>query len=250
MRPPGASQRAARSRKSAVRSRSTWLSQNPANSAPAGSPSGAAHASRTWRWARRPWASEALASALEGGRRRVGAPQLALAREQRRPPAGAGGELDDPAAHRQAVEPAAGRVELGVPGRVVDRSVLVATAAQIPVVVLAGARLVVVDHLPGDAGPLGRPAPRRAPIGRGGRRRARGRRSGRRERRRRGGGRPRLEGRPQPEPEERVVAGLAETVRTELGPAFEIVRATRLPGLAAPQAGEAGSRAGRRPCVA
>src|SRR5207247_2365687 len=48
-RPPGASQRAASSRKAAVLSRSTWLSQKPANNPPAGSPSGSAHASRTWR---------------------------------------------------------------------------------------------------------------------------------------------------------------------------------------------------------
>ena len=87
-----------------------------------------------------------IAGAIE---RRLGGvvePELALGGEERRPPAGAGGELDDLALERERVEPRAGAVELRVPGRVVDRAVRVAAAAQVPVVVLAGAGLVVGDH--------------------------------------------------------------------------------------------------------
>src|SRR6185312_16012635 len=81
---------------------------------------------------------EAVAGPVERGRRGVVDRQLALRREERRPPAGARRELDDLAVDREAVEPGAGAVKLGVPGGVVDRSALVPAAAEVPVVVLAG----------------------------------------------------------------------------------------------------------------
>src|SRR5439155_6694475 len=56
---------------------------------------------------------------LERSGRRVVERQLALRREQRRPPAGAGGQLDDLAPPRQAVQPAPSAVQLRMPGRVV-----------------------------------------------------------------------------------------------------------------------------------
>src|SRR5207247_10568165 len=49
--------------------------------------------------------------------------------------------------------------------------------------------------------------------------------------------------RPQPEPEERVVAGLAEAVRTQLGVALEIVRRADRPCSAAPETRKGGARA-------
>ena len=144
--PPGFSHRRTTPRNASRRSRGTWLSQNPAKTASTGrSPS--AHASRTWMCARRPMRDEALAGAIEGGRRRVVDRQLALRGEERRPPAGPGGELDDLAMDRLGVEPAPCGVELGVPGGVVDGAAGVATASQIPVVVFGGASLVVGDEV-------------------------------------------------------------------------------------------------------
>ena len=94
-----------------------------------------------------PVGDEPLARALERGRRGVVQRELALRGQERRPPAGAGGQLDDLAADRQAVEPAPGGVQLRVPGGVVDRAARVPPAAQVPVVVLGRPRLVVGEHL-------------------------------------------------------------------------------------------------------
>ena len=109
---------------------------------------------------------QALPRPIERGRCPVVERQLALVGEQRRPPAGAGGELDDLAVDRQGVQPAPGRIELGVPGGVVDGAALVSAAAQVPVVVFRGARLVVGEHLGVgwvvSAGPLRRRAARAA----------------------------------------------------------------------------------------
>ena len=206
---------------SPVRSRGTWLSQKPEKSASTWR-SGSAHASRTWRWARRPWATSRSRARSSGASARVVERQLALRGEERRPPAGARGELDDLAADRQAVEPAAGGVELRVPGRVVDRAARVAAAAQVPVVVLGGAGLVVGDH-----------RRRRRSDARAGRR-VGGRRGRRSPARWRAGSRPPPHGAAsrraalgqrlaQPEPQELVVAGPAEAVRAEPGPALEVV---------------------------
>ena len=90
---------------------------------------------------------QALACPIERGRRAVVERQLALVGEERRPPAGAGRELHDLAVDRQGVQPAPGRIELGVPGGVVDGAALVPAATQVPVVVFRGARLVVGEHL-------------------------------------------------------------------------------------------------------
>ena len=128
------------------RSRSTWLSQNPVNSASA-TPIRLGPRVADVEVGPQPVRDEALAGAIEGRRRRVVQRQLALRGEQRRPPAGAGRQLDDPAADRQPVQPATGPVELRVPGGIVDGAPRVATATQVPVVVLGGARLVVGDHV-------------------------------------------------------------------------------------------------------
>ena len=109
---------------------------------------------------------QALAGELERRLGRVVAPQLAAAGEERRPPARARGELDDATLQAELVEPAAGGVEVGPPGHVVDRPVAVAAAAEVPVVVLAGPGLVVGDHLgvePGRRRGRGQPARPRAP---------------------------------------------------------------------------------------
>ena len=102
---------------------------------------------------------EALTRALERGRRPVVEGQLAFRGKERRPPAGPCRELDDLAPDRKLVEPAPGDVELGVPRCVVDRPALVAPTAQVPVVVLGGAGLVVGEHGRVDVGGGGRGGP-------------------------------------------------------------------------------------------
>ena len=128
----------------------------------------------------------------------------------------------------QGVEPAAGHVQLGVPDGVVDAAALVAAAAQVPVVVLARARLVVRDQrgfgLDGRASGASRALARvRLRLGPPP-----------------GSGSPRLghaffdrhgpsalatlrDRLAEPEPQEPVVAGLAEAVGAELRPALEVV---------------------------
>ena len=125
---------------------------------------------------------EPLPGPVERRARRVIERQLALAGQQRRPPAGPGGQLDDLAVDRQGVEPAPGCIELGVPGRVVDRPARVAAAAEVPVVVLGRPSLVVRDHL--GVAVRGRRVGGRSRAAAGLRRRA-ARRSSRRTRRRR-----------------------------------------------------------------
>ena len=94
-----------------------------------------------------PVRDQALASAIERRRSGVVQGELALRCEQGRPPAGAGRQLDDLARDREAVQPPARLIELGRPGDIVERPAFVPAASQVPVVVLAGARLVVRDHL-------------------------------------------------------------------------------------------------------
>ena len=111
-----------------------------------------------------------------------------------------------------------------------DRAALVPAAAQVPVVVLGRAGLVVGEHLGVAVGV------RRGP------------RVGARHRPRQGtrGGSRRLplcgpafgQRLVQPEPQEPVVAGLADAVGTELRPALEVVRAAARVGGPAPQAVE------------
>ena len=60
-------------------------------------------------WARRRCATRRSRARSQGRCRRVVQRELALAGEQRRPPAGARGQLDDPAADRQPVQPSTGR---------------------------------------------------------------------------------------------------------------------------------------------
>src|SRR5207249_2748426 len=142
--------------------------------------------------------------------------------KERRPPTGARGKLDDLAADGQPVEPAAGRVELRVPGRVVDRPVAVAPAAEIPVVVLGRPGLVIGDQfrrLVGRCRALRDCRPSAA---------ARGERVA------------------DPEPQELVLAGLPDAVGTELGPALEIVGAAGCPGGPAPEAGEGAAERHRK----
>ena len=86
---------------SSSRSRGTWLSQKPVNTASTGR-SGSAHASRTWRCARRPCATSRSRARSSGAGAPVVQRQLALRREERRPPAGPGRELDDLAGDRAA----------------------------------------------------------------------------------------------------------------------------------------------------
>ena len=192
--------------------------------------SGSAHASRTWRWARRPCATSRSRARSSARRRCVVQRQLAARRQERRPPARPGGKLDDLAGPRQGIEPATGRVQLGVPGRVVDRTAGVPAAAEVPVVVLRGARLVVVDHGLVEVGG-GRCHGCRRRWRRGCHRRLRdgGHGTGRGcvgPRRRRALAQ-RLA---QPEPEELVVAGLADAVGAELRPALEVVGRARRHG--------------------
>ncbi len=149
--PPGLSQRRTIARNSASLARGTWLSQKPVKTAST-CRSGSAHASRTWRCARSWCATRRSRARSSGACRPVVERQLALRGEERRPPAGPGRELDDLAPDRELVEPAPGDIELGVPGRVVDGSALVATAAQVPVVVFRGSRLVVGEHGRVDVG--------------------------------------------------------------------------------------------------
>ncbi len=119
-----------------------------------------------------PMGQQALAGEVEWRLGRVVAGEAALRGEERRPPAGAGGQLHDLAGEREPVEPQGGLVELRVPGLIVDRAVGVPTAAEVPVVVLAGPGLVVGDHLRRRARPrppssaAARPRPRSRPVGR------------------------------------------------------------------------------------
>ncbi len=170
---------------------------------------------------------EALARAFEWSGGRVVDRQLALRREERRPPTSSSGELDDLAADRQAIEPRSCTVELRVPGRVVDRPAGVAAAAQVPIVVFAGPGLVVGDHLRVDVDVRGGGAGRRAGLAEWRRRDLRlGAARGR-------PGRQRIA---QPEPEERVVACPAEAVRAEPRPALQVIGRARRPLRPAPQA--------------
>ena len=143
--------------------------------------------------------------------------QLALAGEQRRPPAGTGRELDDLPRDRQRVEPSPRGVKLGVPGGVVDRAAFVATPAQVPVVVFGCARLVVRDQVV---------------IG--------GVRGCRTRARRDGDARtaPFRDRVAEAEAQEAVVAGLADAGRAELRPALDVVGAAAGVGGPAPQAVE------------
>jgi hypothetical protein len=150
---------------------------------------------------------EALTCALERRRRPIVERELALRGEEGRPPTCPCRELDDLAPDRQLIEPAPGDIELGVPGCVVDRPALVSTATQVPVVVFRGSGLVVGQH-------------GRVDIWRGGWRRRLGHRS------RSSTGGPALgQSLAQPEPQEAVVTGLADAVRTELCPALQVVGA-------------------------
>ena len=213
--PPGLSQRRTIARNASSRARGTWLSQKPVKTASTAR-SGSAHASRTWRWARSRWATRRSRARSSG----PGLPSYSDSSPLRR---GAATTSRCPAASstisprdRQRVEPAAGDVELGVPGRVVDRAALVAAAAQVPVVVLGGAGLVVGEHLGVGVGAVGRSGV--AARGRCGRGRAAGPCGFR-------GRSPLGQRLVQAEPQEPVVAGLADAVRAELRPALEVVRA-------------------------
>ena len=55
----------------------------------------------------------------------------------------------DYAADWPRIEPPPGRVELGVPGRIVDGTARVAATAEIPVVVFGSPRIVIGDHVVG-----------------------------------------------------------------------------------------------------
>jgi hypothetical protein len=82
---------------------------------------GTTHGSATWRCARRRWASSrsrARSSAAPSG----SVAELALVGDQRREEADARGRLPRSARERLAVEPAGDDVELGLPGRVVQRA--------------------------------------------------------------------------------------------------------------------------------
>ena len=156
-----------------------------------------------------------LARPVERRLGRVVQRQLALRGEQRRPPAGAGGQLDDLAA-RAAARRARGVAVSSSAFQAASwiGAARVAAAAQVPVVVLGGAGLVVGDasRASGSDG-----------VGSG----AGGAAVGRGRRRRRPARRPRSLGQrlAQPEPQEPVVAGLADAVGAELGPALEVVGA-------------------------
>ena len=181
--------------------------------------SGSAHASRTWRWARRPCAtsrSRARSSAAGDASYSDSSP---LRCQERRPPAGPGGELDDLAGHRQGVEPAPGGVELGVPGRVVDRRRARTGRG-------AGTSRRTRGRAPRSRRPSRRRGRRRAAVAvrcpsRHGSRPPRPGASSSAPLRR-----PLRQGLAQPEPQESVVAGLADAVRAQLRPALEVVRSS------------------------
>ena len=180
---------------------------------------------------------EPFARAIERRRRGVVQRELALRGEERRPPAGPGGQFDDLARDGERIEPATGDVELGVPGRVVDGTAFVSATAEIPVVVFGRARLVIGEHLGVDVGVRG---------GRGGA-------SQRRDQGRAGRGaasvRPGPPSRPparsplgqrlaQSEPQEPVLAGLADALGAELRPALEVIGPAADMARPAPQAFE------------
>ena len=130
-----------------------------------------------------------------------------------------------------------GRVELRIPGGVVDGPARVAAAAQVPVVVLGRAGLVVGEHLGVDVGSGGAAAARA-----GGRPAVAARATASLAT---SAARPSRPPRPrsvsacvQPEPEEAVVAGLADAVRAELRPALQVVATAAGVRAAAPQAVE------------
>ena len=188
-----------------------------------------------------------LAGPLQRSRRSVVQRKLSLGRQKRRPPAGPGRELDDLPGDGQPIQPTPGHVELGVPGRIVDRAACVPAPAQVPVVVLGRASFVVREHLSADVGDdhirgrcLAHTRGRGLDLAA-----SRGRRD------RTGVGRrptivfrrsPALrQGLAEPEPQEAVVAGLADALRTQLRPTFQIVGASRDVGGPAPQTIEAGA---------
>ena len=108
--------------------------------------SGSAHASRTCRWARRLCAtrrSRARSSAAGEASYRDSSPRDASNGDHQPVPAASSTISPCP---RQRIEPSTGAVELGVPGGVVDRAAGISAAAQVPIVVLGSACLVVVDH--------------------------------------------------------------------------------------------------------
>ena len=202
--PPDFSQRRA-SRQELVQTAAWDVAQpEPREEAVDGCRSGSAQASRTWRWARSPCATRRSRASSSGASARVVDPQLALLGEERRPPAGARPPARRSARRREAGR-ASGRRRRARPSRRRHGSGrAVPAAAEVPVVVSAGAGVVVGAHL---AHPVrSRPA---AP--------AVAARHGRARPARRA-----VERRPKPEPQERVVAGLAQAVRTELRPALEV----------------------------
>ena len=136
----------------------------------------------------------------------------------------------------------AGSVELGIPDGVVDRAVRVSAAAQVPVVVLGGAGLVVVAHVGGDVAALGRRAARRGRDRPARRRSATATATGSAVRGRRPAFLDRLA---QAEPEESVVAGLARHSRDRAAPSLRGRPGRGRMGRAAPEAGEV-ARNGRR----
>ena len=212
--PPGLSQRRTIARNSASRARGTWLSQKPVNTAST-CRSGSAHASRTWRCARRRCATRRSRARSSGRGGPVVERQLALRGEERRPPAGPGRELDDLAADRERVEPAPGGIELGVPGGVVDRAR--ARSGR-------GAGTSRRTRAPGPRSRRAWSASTSGSAVGGGRVAGAASAAGRRD----GSARPRPalgQRLAQPEPQEAVVAGLADAVRAELRPALEVVRA-------------------------
>ena len=98
--PPGRSQRRASARNAGRRARSTWLSQKPANRAST-APVRLGPRVADVDVGAQPVREQPVAGAIERRLGRVVDRQLALAGEQRRPPAGAGRELDDLPRNRQ-----------------------------------------------------------------------------------------------------------------------------------------------------
>ncbi len=177
-----------------------------------------------------PVRQQPVARPVQGRLRGVVGVQLALRGEERRPPAGPGRQLDDLAVQGQPVEPGRRGVQLHLPGQVVDGAVRVTPAAQVPVVVLAGARPVVGHQL--GLGRGLRCGASRARVS--GRRRGPG-----------GGRRALLQGAAEPEAEERVLTRLPEAVRAEPRARLEVAGIPRLPGPPAPEAVEGPWRTSR-----
>ena len=202
----------------------TRPSRNAASTASApGSPGrgGTTHGSATWRCARRRWATQPVARAIERGAVGVRGVELALVGDQRREEPDARGRLLDPAGERLVVEPARDDVELGLPRRVVEGAARELAAAQEPVVGEGRRRRCRQRRRARRGGGPGgcrlcrrrRPSrrSRRSPVVDRRRRRARRRRA-------------RLDRGAQPDAQERVRARLAEAGRAQLRPALEVVR--------------------------